>query len=126
MSRAVDPGQLAQLVDLARVKEMSGMAELSAIAAEMARLDQQISSLNAQGFSATTLEEAALVENWQLWRKEQLGRLNILKSRQIAIQREAARRVGKLSAEKAVLEDLLRRAKKEAAAVKLRRASYTS
>ncbi len=126
MSRAVDPQQLAQLVDLARVKEMSGMAELSAIAAEVTRLDQQISSLNAQGFSATSLEEAALVENWQVWRTEQLGRLNILKSRQIAIQRETARRVGKLSAEKAVLEDLLRRAQKEAAAVKLRRASYTS
>ena len=102
------------------------MAELSAIAAEVTRLDQQISSLNAQGFSATSLEEAALVENWQVWRTEQLGRLNILKSRQIAIQRETARRVGKLSAEKAVLEDLLRRAQKEAAAVKLRRASYTS
>ncbi len=102
------------------------MAELSAIAAEVTRLDHQISSLNAQAFSATTLEEAALVQNWQVWRKEQLGRLNILKSRQIAIQREAARRVGKLSAEKAVLEDLLRHAQKEAAAVKLRRASYTS
>ena len=126
MSRSVNSRQLAQLVDLARVKEMSGLAELSVIATEVMRLDQKLSDLNAQRFSATSLEDAALVENWQKWRKEQLSRLNILKSHHIAIQREAARRVGRLSAEKAVLEDLFHRAQKETAAVRLRRASYTS
>ncbi len=126
MSRQHDPKQLSELADLARLKEMVTMAEVSRRMLDISELDRQMSELKSRAYSAETPEEARYLERWQMWRKQKLRQLGMERARLEAIHLEASLYLSRLSAEKAVLEDLFKRACKMAEREKARRASYVS
>ncbi len=126
MIRTPDRRQLEQLLVLAKLKESLAQVEMSRSLAAMAKLDREVSELASQTHVAEMPEEVARLQKWQIWRNEKLRKLAMSKSRYAAEHREVAKRLGRLSAEKEVIAEILSRAQKAEAFRKAQRANYVS
>lgn len=114
MSRRLDPKSLAELSKLTRVREMAALDQASRAARRVAAVDAEIEALQSRSIEAETLFEAAIAEKWQMWRRQELVRLNQRKAKLIVEHRRAMADYGRVSAEHAVLGKLRKRAETEA------------
>lgn len=83
------------------------LAEIAQGVAELERLQAKISELEAQEFEPNTAEDASRISKWQLWRRQELMRMQSILAKAAAAHQEVVKRCGRVVAEKAVLDKLL-------------------
>ena len=118
--------QYRQLVRLARLREMAAQGEFAQATHRLRTLDEKNSEIRAKSFPAETLLTASVLEKWQQWRVEELGRLTVQQAKLAAVQRLVAAKCGRLTAEKKVVESLLQEALRAQSEEADRRRSYIS
>ena len=118
--------QYRQLVRLARLREMAAQGEFAQATHRLRTLDEKTSEIRAKSFPAETLLTASVLEKWQRWRVEELGRLTVQQAKLAAAQRLVAAKCGRLTAEKKVVESLLQEALRAQSEEADRRRSYIS
>lgn len=124
--RRHDTKQLASLLELAELKVSLAQVEVSRLATAMTELDRRIGELSSKTFSVETPQASAVFHNWQEWRKGKLRQLGISKAKLAAAHREASKHMGRLSAEREVLAELLKREAKAVGLYRVRRSNYVS
>lgn len=115
MSTHLDPKSLAELAKLTHVREMAALDQVSRAARQVAAIDAEIETLRDRSFTVETVLDAAMVERWQRWQREELVRLQQRKARLIVDHRKAMTEYGRATAEHAVLKKLGKRAEAEKA-----------
>jgi hypothetical protein len=122
----MDPRSLAELAKLTRVRELVALEVVARVSRRIAMIEDEINALRGRQVIPETVLDAAMVEKWNIWRREELGRLNQRKAKLIVEHRRALSDFGRVSGEHGVLNKLRARADAEKAKEAESKGSYIS
>lgn len=100
------PKQLEPLVKLTRTRERAAMAELGRVATKRNAAVEHVAELQARRPEAQTLEDAAILEKWQIWREGELRTRQGHLAKCTADFAVAAKTCGRIIAEHVVVKNL--------------------
>ncbi|MDJ0637845.1 MAG: hypothetical protein QNJ20_03350 [Paracoccaceae bacterium] len=126
MTRGLRSKDLLSLRQVTEARELAAMARVSALASQLDRLTDEMEKLRNKTFEILTPEGAQAMERWSLWRGEELRRLAVRQAQVAAEHRVAAELAGRLIAENAVMDRLVKRAADSEGMTRSRRQTYIS
>lgn len=126
MTRKPGSKKYEELSSLTRVRELSAMADVGRLLAELRQIESEIELLRRRSFETETTWDAALEAKWLHWRQGEFARLNGCKATVVANLSNAAAALGRVSAEHMVVDRMRLDAKRRETCLRVSRRTYIS